>query len=276
MRILILGSKGQIGQALTSYLRIQGEEVIEFDLTISKSHDLRVSGNQELQNILSGQKVDFVVFLAFDVGGAKYLKSSQKNKSFISNNLRIMESTFTTLGEFNTPFVFASTQMSQVQNSTYGTLKNVGEKYTCALGGLNIKLWNVYGNESDVVRYHVISDFIRMALENGKIAMITDGQEKRDLLHADDCAKSIYKVILNFDSLVGDGEVHIASFTWTKILDIANIVSKLTGAEVIVGEKQDNTYLDSDIAPDSRYKVFSNPEISLEIGIQRLILNAKK
>jgi nucleoside-diphosphate-sugar epimerase len=274
MQILILGSKGQIGQALTSYLRMQGEEVLEFDLLISKTHDLRISRNQELVKILSTQQVDFVVFLAFDVGGAKYLKSSQKNKDFISNNLRIMESTFTILSEFSTPFVFASTQMSQVQNSTYGTLKSIGEKYTRALGGLNMKLWNVYGNETDVDRFHVISDFIRMALENRKIAMLTDGQERRDLLHADDCAKSIFKVILNFQSLVGEGEVHIASFTWTKILDIANIVSRFTGAEVIAGEQQDTTYLQTEIAPDLKYKDFSEPDISLETGIQRLIFSA--
>lgn len=274
MRILILGSKGQIGQALTSYLRTQGEEVLEFDLLISKTHDLRISRNQELVKILSTQQVDFVVFLAFDVGGAKYLKSSQENKDFISNNLRIMESTFTILSEFSTPFVFASTQMSQVQNSTYGTLKSIGEKYTRALGGLNMKLWNVYGNETDVDRFHVISDFIRMALENRKIAMLTDGQERRDLLHADDCAKSIFKVILNFQSLVGEGEVHIASFTWTKILDIANIVSRFTGAEVIAGEQQDTTYLQTEIAPDLKYKDFSEPDISLETGIQRLIFSA--
>ena len=276
MRILILGSKGQIGQALTSYLRMQGEEVLEFDLLISKTHDLRISRNQQLVNILTTQEVDFVVFLAFDVGGAKYLKSSQKNKDFISNNLRIMESTFTILSEFSTPFVFASTQMSQIQNSTYGTLKSIGEKYTRALGGLNMKLWNVYGNETDVDRFHVISDFIRMALENKKIAMLTDGQEKRDLLHADDCAKSILKVILNFESLVGEGEVHIASFSWTKILDIANLVSRFTDAEVIVGEQQDTTYLQTEIAPDLKYKEFSTPHISLESGIQRLILSAKR
>jgi len=253
---------------------MQGEEVLEFDLLISKTHDLRISRNQELVKILSTQQVDFVVFLAFDVGGAKYLKSSQKNKDFISNNLRIMESTFTILSEFSTPFVFASTQMSQVQNSTYGTLKSIGEKYTRALGGLNMKLWNVYGNETDVDRFHVISDFIRMALENRKIAMLTDGQERRDLLHADDCAKSIFKVILNFQSLVGEGEVHIASFTWTKILDIANIVSRFTGAEVIAGEQQDTTYLQTEIAPDLKYKDFSEPDISLETGIQRLIFSA--
>jgi len=273
MRILILGSKGQIGQALTSYLRMQGEEVLELDLLISKTHDLRIPRNQQLVSILSTQQVDFVVFLAFDVGGAKYLKSSQKNKDFISNNLRIMESTFTILSEFSTPFVFASTQMSQVQNSTYGTLKSIGEKYTRALGGLNMKLWNVYGNETDVDRFHVISDFIRMALENRKIAMLTDGQEKRDLLHTDDCAKSILKVISNFESLVGGGEVHIASFSWTKILDIANIVSRFTGAEVIVGEQQDTTYLQTEIAPDLKYKDFSEPDISLETGIQRLIFS---
>jgi nucleoside-diphosphate-sugar epimerase len=32
--------------------------------------------------------------------------------------------------------------------------------------------------------------------------MLTDGREKRDLLHADDCAESIYKVMFNFNHLL--------------------------------------------------------------------------
>lgn len=53
-------------------------------------------------------------------------------------------------------------------------------------------------------------------------------------------------------------------------------MSRLTDAEVIVGKQQDTTYLQGEISPDLKFKTFSNPKVSLENGIQRLILSAKK
>ena len=274
MRILVLGSKGQIGAALVRFLSTQSEEVVEFDIRISAEHDLRIFRNPELINILRDQKIDFAIFLAFDVGGAKYLQSNQRSKEFISNNLLLMESTFSLLHDFRIPFLFASTQMSRVHDSTYGALKSIGEKYTRALGGLNIKLWNVYGVENEVGKFHVISDFVRMALEDKKITMMTNGLESRDMLHADDCAETIYKAVKEYESMISHGEVHIASHSWIRILDIAKIVSSLTGAEICIGNRSDETYIDMEIAPDPKFKEFTSVKISLENGIRGLILNA--
>ena len=259
MRILVLGSKGQIGAALVRFLLSQSEEVVEFDIRISETHDLRIYRNPELIGILQNQKINYAIFLAFDVGGAKYLESNQRNKEFISNNLLLMEHTFSLLHDFRIPFIFASTQMSQVNDSTYGALKSIGEKYTRAIGGLNIKLWNVYGIENEVGKFHVISDFIRMALEEKRITMMTNGIEKRDMLHADDCAETIYKAVKQHESLIfGGGEVHIASYSWTRILDIAKIVSRLTGAEICIGNRSDQTYRDMEIAPDPKFRNFNS------------------
>ena len=103
MASLILGSQGQIGSALSKFLKINGEEVIEFYIERNSYEDLRITDNQLLKNHL--EKVSFVYFLAFDVGGSNYLKSYQHSYEFLSNNIKIMEYTFAELKKKN-PFYF--------------------------------------------------------------------------------------------------------------------------------------------------------------------------
>ena len=61
-----------------------------------------------------------------------------------------MENTFTMVKKFKKPFLFASSQMSNMTYSNYGILKNLGEKYSQILDGLVVKFWNVYGIEHDL------------------------------------------------------------------------------------------------------------------------------
>ena len=75
----------------------------------------------------------FVFFLAFDVGGSRYLKKYQHTFDFINNNTHLMAQAFDALNKYNKPFVFASSQMSNMSYSPYGVLKRVGELYTKSL-----------------------------------------------------------------------------------------------------------------------------------------------
>ena len=93
MKVLILGSDGLIGRPLTEYLRLSNE-VVEFDNYSNPVTDLRVPAI--LDNVLS--EIDFVFFLAFDVGGSVYLKKYQDTYEFISNNIKIMNNTFDSSG----------------------------------------------------------------------------------------------------------------------------------------------------------------------------------
>ena len=176
-KFLILGSEGQIGNHLKEYLTKKGHKVFEFDLVRSKNEDLRLDKNNKL--IKKIKKSDFIYFLAFDVGGSRYLKKYQNTFQFISNNLRLMENTFSLIKKYKKPFLFASSQMSNMIYSPYGLLKNIGEKYSEILGGLTVKFWNVYGIEKDLKKSHVITDFVLMALKQKKIKMLTNGKEKR-------------------------------------------------------------------------------------------------
>ena len=147
MRVAVLGSSGQIGAYLTEYLRNKGHHVTEFDKTNASWQDMTTIPNSALRSVIS--QSDFVFFLAFDVGGSRYLKKYQNTFNFIDNNTRLLASGFEYLNEYKTPFVFASSQMSNLSFSSYGILKNVGELYTKSLGGLVTKFWNVYGIDKD-------------------------------------------------------------------------------------------------------------------------------
>ena len=45
MKVLVLGSSGQVGSSLTKYLRKKDYEVIEFDIANSEEQDLRIYDN---------------------------------------------------------------------------------------------------------------------------------------------------------------------------------------------------------------------------------------
>ena len=82
MKILILGSEGQIGNQLLNYLK-KKHKIFSFDLKNSNSQDLRINNNKKLKLLI--KKSDFIFFLAFDVGGSKYLKNYQYSYKFLLN-----------------------------------------------------------------------------------------------------------------------------------------------------------------------------------------------
>ena len=176
-KVLILGSGGQIGAYLTEYLRKKEYDVREFDITNGEHQDMRNIPNPELHRQV--MTADFVFFLAFDVGGSRYLKKYQHTFDFVNNNARVMVNAFGLIEKYKKPFVFASSQMSNMSHSPYGVLKRVGELYTQTLNGLTVKFWNVYGIEKDMEKAHVITDFIRKGFEEGSFEMLTDGTEER-------------------------------------------------------------------------------------------------
>ena len=194
MRVAILGSSGQIGAYLTEYLTKKGHLVREFDIVNGQHEDMTHIPNPFLRNIIMDS--DFVFFLAFDVGGSHYLKKYQHTYKFIDNNTRMMTNVFGHLSDYKKPFVFASSQMSNMSYSPYGSMKRVGELYTKSLNGLIVKFWNVFGIENDMEKAHVITDFIRKGFETGVIDMMTDGTEKREFLYAEDCCEALETIMV--------------------------------------------------------------------------------
>ena len=188
-------------------------------------------------------------FLAFDVGGSRYLKKYQHTFKFIDNNTRMMASVFSLLEKYNKRFVFASSQMSNMSYSPYGVAKRVGELYTKALKGLIVKFWNVYGIENDMDKAHVITDFINKGFDEGEFEMLTDGTEERQFLYAEDCCEALETVMNCYTDFKSDDPLHITSFHNNSIRQIADIIQgqfQLIGREVRIkpGIAKDSVQLD--------------------------------
>lgn len=267
--VLILGSSGQIGGHLTSFLKEKNYRVHEYDIVNSSTEDLRISSQSELEDLV--QDSDFVYFLAFDAGGSHYLATYQDTFDFIDNNLKILINTINTLKQFNKPFLFASSQMSNMNQSTYGLLKAIGERYTRSVGGKVVKFWNVYGYERDETKFHVISDFIKMAKVQGEIRMKTTGLETRDFLYADDCCEGLEIIMKNYEKIPFNEHLHLANFQWNSIREVAKVIGEHFNVNIIPGELHDNLQLDIKNTPSSYLLNFWKPTTSLKHGIHKII-----
>lgn len=272
--ILILGSSGQIGSHLKDYLK-KKYRILEFDLVNNKCEDLRINDNLLLKKLV--KKSDFIFFLAFDVGGSVYLKKYQNSFNFLNNNISIMKNTFQLIYQFQKKFVFASSQMSNMNFSTYGVLKRIGEDITKSIGGISVRFWNVYGIEKNLEKSHVITDFILKGLKKKKINMITDGSEKRDFLYAEDCCRGLDIIMNKFDKLKDKHLIDLNYGSYNKIIDVAETVKKVfkkynLDVKVIKGFQADDLQKNKKNLSNDLLGEFWKPRYSLEKGIEKIFL----
>ncbi len=275
-KILILGSEGQIGGHLVNFFRRKKNyKVIEFDILKGKKFDLRNFNNTKLENNI--KKSDFIFFLAFDVGGSRYLKKYQKTFDFLSNNLSIMANVFLLLKKHKKKFIFASSQMSNMDFSPYGTLKRLGEDITNSLNCLYVKFWNVYGIEKNIEKSHVITDFILMALKKKKINMLTNGNESREFLYADDCSEGLFTIMKNFNFfLKKKKELHLTTSRRIKIIKIAKIIQKILNKKdinikIIPARKKDDLQNNVNNPSNNFLIKYWKPKLEIEQGIEKIL-----
>ena len=274
-KVLILGSEGQIGSHLKNYLKNKQYSIFEFDLINSKSQDLRKTNNKKLNNLI--KKSAFIYFLAFDVGGSRYLKKYQNTFDFVSNNILLMQNTFALIKKYKKKFIFASSQMSNMNHSNYGVLKSIGEKYTKILGGIIVKFWNVYGIEKDLSKSHVITDFIIKALTKKKISMLTNGKEEREFLYAEDCCIGLEIMMKKFDKIIKQKDyIDLTTFKSTKIIDIAKIIQDLLSKmnikiTIVPSKNKDTIQMNKKNKADKYFLKFWKPQYSIRSGINEVL-----
>ena len=279
MKILNLGSSGQIGAYLTEYLRKKGHEVTEYDKNLGPQYNLCAIPSTWLEHCI--KESDFVFFLAFDVGGSRYLQKYQHTFGFLDNNTRMMANVFGLIEKYGKPFVFASSQMSNMSYSPYGVMKRVGELYTKSLGGKIVHFWNVYGIENDLEKAHVITDFIKKGFETGDISMLTDGTEQREFLYAEDCCEALEAVMNNYNEFSSDDNLHITSFKQTSILEIGEIIRSLfkdIGKDVTVSpaKSKDEVQKDKRNEADTFITQWWKPKTSIQDGVANVFNDMKK
>ncbi len=271
-KVLILGSEGQIGNALKQYLS-KKNDVLEYDILNTPLEDLRIK-NQRIERMV--KKSNFIFFLAFDVGGSRYLTRNQKKYNFIENNSLIMLNVFSLIKKYKKKFIFASSQMSNLTHSNYGVLKKVGEGFTESLGGIVVKFWNVYGIEKERKKSHVITDFIIKAKKNRKIDMLTNGFEKRDFLYSKDCCAGLELIMDNYTTFKKEKEIHLTTTKYTSIFEIAKIIKnnfKKKGIKIQISKSKnkDNLQFDQQNKASKFFLKHWKPKYSLKDGISEII-----
>lgn len=268
MNYLVLGSSGQVGCSLINFLKDKGENVLEFDLANGCHQDLRIEGAVNHAIEIS----DFVFFLAFDVGGSRYLNKYQHNFEFIDNNTALQLYSFRQLKKRKKPFIYASSQMSSMGFSPYGSCKSIGEAFTKSLNGLIVKFWNVYGLEHDSEKFHVITDFINKARNENQINMLTSGEEERQFLYSEDCSECLYNLSKLYNEIPRDEELHVTSFKWTKILHVANMISShFENCPVNPSKNSDSVQMGIRNEPNKAILKYWQPKTNIKTGIKNII-----
>lgn len=260
---LVIGSDGFIGNALCAYLEKLGENVVRFDIKRSDKEDAR-KAKLPLRNI------DRVYFLAWEVGGSKYLYKEDAQLLQLEWNVALLTNTMPQLERGKIPFVFVSSQLADETNIVYGATKNLGELWTKRLGGVCVRLWNPYGGLEKIdEKSHVIADFINQALTVGKIQMMTTGEERRQFTHLDDvCAGLHYVIENNMNTVVYD----LTTFEWTPIKHMADLIGKYAKVKVIPGKQKgvDRTVVTLKGKPSGW-----SPKITLEEGVKMMVEEAR-
>ena len=257
LKNLVLGSEGFVGRPLCSYLESLGETVVRFDVKRGEKEDGRFI-------TLNLREIDRVYFLAWDVGGAKYLYRRDVQFVQLDWNLKLLMNIMPQLQDSGRPFLFVSSQLAEEHDTVYGATKRLGEIWTRLLEGMRVRLWNVYGHiEGISERSHVISDFVNQAIVNGKIRMLTTGDEMRQFIHIDDVCRAFHVGLSN--NLPGIYDV--TSFEWVRVIDVARTIAEMTGAEVVPGDRIGSTPVTPMIGKMPGWQ----PQVTLRQGLQRMV-----
>lgn len=255
---VLLGGAGLVGSALNRRLITNGEETVIYDL--KNGFDLREYEPEDVKGDV------YYWFLAWDVGGAKYIMDSAQQLSILQNNLKLCEKIFAWLEKRDARYTFVSSQMVGYPNA-YGATKAVGEMWTKLVGhGLTTRLWNCYDAEEPSQRSHVIPDLITQA-KQGAISLLTSGEERRQFLHADDVADAL---ILQRET--GQALADVTSGTWVSIREVADIVAREFDTQIVPGA---NSGYESLVEPSDWLDDWQ-PTIDLVAGLRMVIERMEK
>lgn len=261
---LIIGSEGFVGVSLCKFLEKKGEKVTRFDIKRSKREDGRTAK-------LPLKKFDRVYFLAWEVGGAKYLYKKDTQLHQLNCNVELMRNIMPQLQKHKTPFIFISSQLAEEIDTVYGATKRLGEMWTQLLGGACVRLWNIYGvPEKMTEKSHVTGDFVHQALTTGKIRMMTTGEEKRQFLHIKDLCEGLHLIMENnHNNAIYD----LTSFEWVSVRQLANIIGEYTDAKIIPGKQKGSIRT---VTAMKGTPPGWSPKISLKEGVRMMIDDAFK
>lgn len=257
LKELVLGGEGLIGSVLVAALRAKGHEATSLDL--KSGCDLGRLENTRLA------ACDRVWFLAWDVGGAKYLGTTDRQHEQYKHNCELCVRVFDALAQTGRPFLFTTTQLAGQLNA-YGLTKLMAEHWAMQLGGKVARLWNVYGWEPPSTKSHVISDLVLSGLAKGQVECLTNGKERRRFLYKSDCVAGLIEL---FDGPQETAD--IAGMEWVTIGQVAEEIARQLGVEAVFGHLEGDELI---VDPENLLPHWQ-PAVSLSDGISLVIADAQ-
>jgi nucleoside-diphosphate-sugar epimerase len=106
--------------------------------------------------------------------------------------------------------------------------------------------------------------------KGGEIKMRTNGKESRQFLHADDASECLHRLSRKYHLIPRDENLHVTSFEWSTVKDVANIISDLSKCSIIAADRGDQTQMNAMSKPDGSILKYWIPRISLKDGISKI------
>jgi UDP-glucose 4-epimerase len=162
--------------------------------------------------------------------------------------------------------------------SPYGAGKLAGEAYCQAFAASHgmqtaaLRFSNVYGPFSLRKKGNAIPNFIRRSLSNEPMLIYGDGMQTRDFIYVEDLCDCIHRAA-TADGIAGE-VFQVAIGAETAILDLAELVKKVTGAESEIRfepKRAGEIYKSWADISKARQVLGFDPQIDLEEGITRTV-----
>lgn len=300
MKILISGGAGFLGFHLTKALLEKGEEItIVDDLSTAKYFDKRKDVEfikKKVEEFETEKKYDIVIHLAARPSPEDYIEHPVDTA--LSNSLgtyKMLEIAKKSNARFiytSSSEVYGSASIIPTPETYWGYVNPIGirscydesKRFSEALimayhrqYKLDTRIqrpFNVYGPglREDGTYGRVISRFIYQALKGEDLTVFGDGNQTRAFLYISDWVDATIKLIYK-DGL--EGEVfNIGSDKETKIIDLANMIVKLTDSKsrikFLPPRPDDPPRRAADITK-AKEKLGWYPKVSLEDGLKLTI-----
>jgi len=290
-KILITGSRGFIGSALTKYF----DNPIEYDIAIDRrmsvlnEHALSLFMDKVEPNIiihLAGNPFapksveDPVYDMNLNIGGTLNLLEVCKNRKI---DLLLFSSTAYVYGEPLYQPVDENHQRFHMGTDTpYGISKSACESYCnyyskkCGVPITIMRFFNIYGpNQSLGLVVPDILDNI-MKSKDGKVKLRGTDADSRDFLYVDDLADAISQIVKK--RIVGE-TINLGGKGNVKIIDLAKKIAKIAGKDITFEVKKQSeaskiSSLHANISKAEKLLDWS-PKTSLEDGLKKVIENYK-
>lgn len=238
---------------------------------VKNRHHVDIREKGSLEQTFHKEKFSFCFFLAFEVGGAKYLHNPLFQNDIVQSNDLIYDEVFTFLEQRGIPFIFISSQQATLATA-YGIAKKKGEDIIASKMpqlGHSVRLSNVYGFEYSGIRSHIVTDMATSCLTKGTFSCGTDGYEKRQFLHSTDLAQALVFAMEQVALL--PPVFSITTTEWSTVRDISTIVKRyIPNCDITFGD-QPATF--SQVGETNNRAIFAPPFSfkTLDTGIGEVV-----